>query len=375
MRIFFKKYRIFDAMLNKLKQHWEVQTRELILILCTFAITGTVTAWLSKKVAEWLFLDKYGFAWWTSKIVMLIFGYQVIILIVGFCFGMFSFFWKYEKKILARFGFFKKEFAETVMAQPLVPDHPKKEFMDKIEALSPEIQKSTDLLENSSREIEKKNFLHGNLQNNAEKSKHDLPKLKSCIAIFASGAGSNAQKIIDHFRNSNETEIALIVCNKQKAGVLSIAENEGIPVLLLNKNKLLDTGYVEELQKEKIEVIVLAGFLWQIPAVLIRAFPNRIINIHPGLLPDYGGKGMYGNAVHEAVLGAQEKESGITIHFVDEIYDHGEIIFQATCSIEPNETIDGLKKKIHQLEHEHFPKEIEKIIKNLRENNVGGTTF
>ena len=370
MHLFFKKYRIFDAMLNKLKQHWEVETRELILILCTFAITGTVTAWLSKKVAEWLFLDKYGFAWWTSKIIMLIFGYQVIILIVGFCFGMFSFFWKYEKKILARFGLFKKEFAEEVMAEPLVPDHHKKELLHKKDNLPSKIQKSTDLQEKSRREIKKNNYLPGDPRNNSDKFVHDLPKLKFRIAIFASGAGSNAQKIIDHFRNSKETEIALIVCNKQRAGVLSIAENEGIPVLLLNKHTLFDTGYVDELQKENIDVIVLAGFLWQIPAVLIRAFPFRIINIHPGLLPSYGGKGMYGNAVHEAVINAKEKESGITIHFVDEIYDHGEIIFQAKCSIEPDETIDSLKNKIHKLEHEHFPQQIEKFIKDSREKNL-----
>lgn len=347
-------------MLNKLKQHWEVQTKELILILCTFAITGTVTAWLSKKVAEWLFLDKYGLSWWISKIVVLIFGYQVIILIVGFCFGMFSFFWKYEKKILARFGFFKKELANKVMAEPLVPDHHKKEQSNKNEDLHTQTHNQADSQIETADKIQQKN-----IKNTVTKT-GDLLQKKLRVAIFASGAGSNAQKIIDHFRESKDADIPLIVCNKQKAGVLSIAEKEGIPVLLLNKNTLIETGYVAELQKEKIDLIVLAGFLWQIPPILIRAFPQRIINIHPGLLPAYGGKGMYGNAVHEAVIKASEKESGITIHYVDEIYDHGEIIFQAKTKIEADETIDSLKNKIHALEHEHFPKEIEKIIEEVR---------
>ena len=322
-------------MLKKLKQHWEVNTKELILILCTFAITGTLTAWLSKKVAEWLFLDKYGFAWWASKIVILIFGYQVIILIVGFCFGMFSFFWKYEKKILARLGFFEKSLEMKIKAEPLVAEHPHKANPDT-----------------------------GPLFFENKKNSQTEKKLR--IAIFASGAGSNAQKIIDHFRNSGEAEIALIVCNQQKAGVLSIAEKEGIPVLFIQRNLLSATGYVEALKKEHIDVIVLAGFLWQIPPSLIKAFPKKIINIHPALLPAYGGKGMYGNAVHQAVIDAQEPESGITIHFVDEKYDHGEIIFQAKSRVSPNDTIDSLKNKIHLLEHEHFPKVIEKVIMEIR---------
>ena len=354
-------------MLNKLKQHWEVQTKELILILCTFAITGTITAWLSKKIGEWLFLDKYGLSWWISKIVVLIFGYQVIILIVGFCFGMFSFFWKYEKKILARFGFFKNELANKVMAEPLVPDHHKKEQTNKYEDLHTQTHNQPDLQKKNNEKIKNNDILPDNfILEDAVIDTTDSSPQKFRIAIFASGAGSNAQKIIDHFRKSKDAEIALIVCNKHRAGVLSIAEKEGIPVLLLNKNSLLETGYVPELQKEKINLIVLAGFLWQIPAVLIRAYPHRIINIHPGLLPAYGGKGMYGNAVHEAVIKANEKESGITIHYVDEIYDHGEIIFQAKTKIEADETIDSLKNKIHALEHEHFPKEIEKIIEEVR---------
>ncbi len=182
------------------------------------------------------------------------------------------------------------------------------------------------------------------------------------IAIFASGAGSNAQKIIDYFKDSKRIKISLIVCNNPNAGILKIAENENVPVLMIDKQIFLDTGYVAELKNIRIQFIVLAGFLWKIPPVLIEAFKNKIVNIHPALLPAYGGKGMYGNAVHGAVLAAKEKFSGITIHFVDEKYDHGKIIFQATCPVDENETVDNLAQKIHQLEHTSYAREIEKLI-------------
>ena len=182
------------------------------------------------------------------------------------------------------------------------------------------------------------------------------------VAIFASGAGSNAQKIIDHFKNSAFVKIALIVCNKPGAGVLAIAANENIPVLMIEKKLFNDTGYIEELKSYHIEFIILAGFLWKVPSVLINEFTGRIVNIHPALLPSYGGKGMYGNAVHAAVLAANEKQSGITIHFVDDKYDHGEIIFQAQCPVDENETAESLAQKIHVLEHRYYPGEIEKLL-------------
>ena len=182
------------------------------------------------------------------------------------------------------------------------------------------------------------------------------------IAIFASGAGSNAQKIIDYFKSSTKVEINVIVCNNPDAGILKIAANEGIPVLMIEKQMFRNTGYVAELKNYKIQLIVLAGFLWKIPPVLIEHFKNKIVNIHPALLPAYGGKGMYGNAVHSAVLAANEKISGITIHFVDEKYDHGKIIFQSTCPVDENETVGSLAQKIHQLEHASYAKEIEKLI-------------
>lgn len=183
------------------------------------------------------------------------------------------------------------------------------------------------------------------------------------IAVFASGAGSNAQKIIDFFKDHSWIKVALIVCNKIKAGVLEIAEKESIPTLIIEKQRFDQTGYVPELQHYNIDFIVLAGFLWKIPSELIKCFPANIINIHPALLPNYGGKGMYGNAVHKAVIEGNEKESGITIHYVDEIYDNGKIIFQTKCTIDAAETPESLANKIHTLEHAHYPKEIEHVLK------------
>ncbi len=185
------------------------------------------------------------------------------------------------------------------------------------------------------------------------------------IAIFASGAGSNAQKIIDHFRTSGFASVQLIVTNKAGAGVVQIAMSESIPVLQIERNRFIDTGYVAELKKFEIDFIVLAGFLWMIPRVLLQEYAHKIINIHPALLPLYGGKGMYGEAVHTAILNAKEKESGITIHYVDEKYDHGEIILQVKCSISDQETPGTLAQKIHALEHEHYPPVIEQILKTL----------
>src|SRR5580692_8289497 len=173
------------------------------------------------------------------------------------------------------------------------------------------------------------------------------------IAIFASGAGSNAGRIIDHFRHHPIVKISLIACNKPGAGVLEIAEREKIPYIIIDKEKFFrGDAYVDELKEKKIDFLVLAGFLWKIPTDLVKAFPGHIINIHPALLPKYGGKGMYGRFVHEAVIAAKEKESGITIHYVDELYDHGQVIFQVSCPLADGETPESLAQKIHQLEHE-----------------------
>ena len=158
-------------------------------------------------------------------------------------------------------------------------------------------------------------------------------------------------------------KIALIVCNKPGAGVLNIAATHNIPSLLIEKECFFNgDNYLPYLQKHHIDFIVLAGFLWKIPEALIKAFPKKIINIHPALLPKYGGKGMFGHHVHNAVINNREKESGISIHYVDELYDHGEIIFQATCAVEENDTADMLAQKIHILEHRHYPKVIEGLL-------------
>lgn len=187
------------------------------------------------------------------------------------------------------------------------------------------------------------------------------------VAIFASGTGTNAQQLINHFRNHSYIKIALIVCNKSGAGVLTIAQKENIPSLLIEKEQFFrGNAYVDELKQYKVDFIVLAGFLWKVPLPLVQAFPQRIINIHPALLPNYGGKGMYGRFVHEAVIAAKEKESGISIHYVDELYDHGQLIFQASCTIEAGDTADTLAQKIHALEHEHYPLIVEKVILELQ---------
>jgi len=183
------------------------------------------------------------------------------------------------------------------------------------------------------------------------------------IAIFASGAGSNAQKIIDYFKGNQQVKVTLIVCNKPNAGVLNIATNEQIPALIIEKETFFrGDAYVGVLNDYQINFIVLAGFLWKVPEALIAAYPNKIINIHPALLPKYGGKGMYGHFVHEAVIANGEKESGITIHFVNENFDEGKHIFQATCPVLPTDTPDSLAERIHLLEHTHFAKVIESIL-------------
>ncbi len=185
------------------------------------------------------------------------------------------------------------------------------------------------------------------------------------IVIFASGAGSNAQKIIDYFRGST-VKVERILCNKAGAGVLGIAERENIPAVLIDKERFFrGNSYVPELQEINPDLIVLAGFLWKIPQSLISAFRGRIINIHPALLPNYGGKGMYGHHVHEAVLGAGEVQSGITIHYVDEHYDNGDIIFQTACPVLEGDTPETLAHRIHQLEHLYYPKVIEDLLGSL----------
>lgn len=183
------------------------------------------------------------------------------------------------------------------------------------------------------------------------------------IALFASGTGTNSQRIIDHFRHHSGIRVSLIACNNPGAGVLDIAAKENIPQLMLDKERFFrGNAYVKELQEKKIDFLVLAGFLWKIPRPLVEAYRGRIINIHPALLPKYGGKGMYGRHVHESVIAAGDRQTGITIHYVDELYDHGQVIFQAFCQVDPDDTPETLAQKVHRLEYAHFPKIIEAVI-------------
>jgi phosphoribosylglycinamide formyltransferase-1 len=191
--------------------------------------------------------------------------------------------------------------------------------------------------------------------------------LKTRIAIFASGSGSNAQKLMEHFKNHTQGEIVLVLSNNPQAYVLQRADNFEIPTHVFTRHEFYQTDDVVKLLKNvETDLIVLAGFLWLIPPLLLQAFPNQIINIHPSLLPKYGGKGMYGDHVHNAVLANGETEGGITIHFVNEHFDEGEIIHQARYKIEPGDTLDAIKLKGQHAEHHHFPRVIEGLLKKIR---------
>ena len=182
------------------------------------------------------------------------------------------------------------------------------------------------------------------------------------LSIFVSGNGTNLQRIAEYFVNNPEVEIANVVCNNPKAYSIERAKNLGIPLRMITKQDFHSEAFVQEMQALDVDLIVLAGFLWKVPEALIKAFPKRIVNIHPALLPKYGGKGFYGEHVHEAVVAAKEAQSGITVHYVNELYDSGEIILQARVSLDEKETPDSLAAKIHQLEQAYFPVAIEQVL-------------
>ncbi len=180
------------------------------------------------------------------------------------------------------------------------------------------------------------------------------------IAIFASGRGSNAAKIMAHFSDDPHGVVALVCSNRADAGVLETAQENGIETYILDRARFNDGhSVVQQLKNANIDLVVLAGFLWKIPADMIEAFPNRIVNIHPSLLPKFGGHGMYGMNVHKAVIEAGESHSGITIHLVDDLYDHGARLFQARVKVEPNDTAEQLASRVLELEHRYYPKVIE----------------
>jgi phosphoribosylglycinamide formyltransferase 1 len=186
------------------------------------------------------------------------------------------------------------------------------------------------------------------------------------LAIFASGNGSNAEAIIKYFEHDNNIKIALVVSNNPAAGVNEIAKRNNIPLQIISNLALQNPELIlEQMKIFEIDWIVLAGFLRKMPVNVIKKFRNKIINIHPALLPKYGGKGMYGNKVHEAVILNKETEAGITIHFVNEHYDEGEIIFQKKISVAQNETVETLRIKINRIEHQHYPAVIQQVINNL----------
>jgi phosphoribosylglycinamide formyltransferase 1 len=186
------------------------------------------------------------------------------------------------------------------------------------------------------------------------------------IAIFASGNGTNAQRIIDYFHGSHQISVGLILCNNPNAYVLERARIAKVPAVCFNRKEFYESNFILDiLTVQGITLIVLAGFLWLIPEYLLDAYRGNIINIHPALLPKYGGKGMYGMRVHEAVIQSGDRESGITIHQVNKNYDEGQIIFRAKCNVEPMDTPESLAEKIHQLEYRHFPVVIESVIRLL----------
>lgn len=192
------------------------------------------------------------------------------------------------------------------------------------------------------------------------------------LVIFASGTGTNATAIVNYFKKTDKATVSLIVSNNPNAGVLEMAKRENIPFLIINKQTFHEALLIEQLSEYNSSLIILAGFMWKVPQAMVDAFRDKIINIHPALLPAYGGKGMYGHHVHHAVIGAQEKESGITIHYVNEHYDEGNIILQARCKVDEKDSPDELANRIHKLEHFYYPRVVEYLLGNLSPEEVGG---
>ena len=183
------------------------------------------------------------------------------------------------------------------------------------------------------------------------------------IIIFASGTGTNARAIMQYFKHYPDVKIEAIICNKPKAGVIDVAQEFQVPYYLITRKDLYETDNVLNLlQSPETDLIVLAGFLWLIPENILEAFPDKIINIHPALLPAHGGAGMYGMKVHESVIHAKDQETGITIHYLNEKYDEGKVIVQKTIAVEPDDTAESIAKKVHELEHAWYPKTIAQLL-------------
>jgi formyltetrahydrofolate-dependent phosphoribosylglycinamide formyltransferase len=288
-------------MFSRLQQKWKVSGLQLLLILCTFALGGSLCGYIGRIIMQATGIEN-SLGYGSLYILLVTLLWPLCVLTISIPLGQFTFFSNYLRKMGMRFGLVK-----------------------------------------STEEPQPDEFIH--------------------LAIFASGAGSNALKLMEYFHNHPGIKITLLVSNKPGAGALHHAANNGINSLIIEKERFFrgDT-YLPELHSAGIDFIVLAGFLWKIPPALIQAYPQRIVNLHPALLPKYGGKGMYGRHVHEAVIAAGDEESGITIHFVDELYDHGATIFQAMCPVEKEDTPESLAAKIHLLEHKHLPKVVEDVV-------------
>ena len=281
-------------MFKRLKEKWKISWTSFVLVFCTFAIGGSSCGYLGRKLLTLTGIES-GVLYYTLYILLMCLLWPLCVIVVSIPMGQFGFFRNYLRKM-----------SQTIFG---------------VSSKAPKAQ-------NGSFSIKQRN-----------------------LAIFASGAGSNALKVIEHFKGHPSIRVSLIVCNNQ------------VPVLMIEK-KDFEHGnmYVKELSKYEIGFIVLAGFLWKMPEAFLNAYPRHIINIHPSLLPKFGGKGMYGSRVHEAVIAAGEKESGITVHYVNGQYDEGEHLFKATCTVDATDTPETLATKVHALEHLHFARVIEDVI-------------
>ncbi len=187
------------------------------------------------------------------------------------------------------------------------------------------------------------------------------------IVIFASGSGSNAENLITHFKGNKEAQVVMVLCNNPKALVLERAKRLEVSAFTFNRTAFIETDDVLDLLKTvKPDLIVLAGFLWKFPKIIIDSFPNKVINLHPALLPNYGGRGMYGMHVHNAVIANKDAETGITIHYVNEHYDEGDIIFQVKCDVNATDTAEDVAGKIHKLEMKYFPEVVEGVLNSIK---------
>lgn len=343
-------------MFTRLQQKWKVNGWRLLLILITFAVGGSLCGYLGRIILNQLAINQSVIRIILYVVIVTIL-WPLCVIVISIPTGQFLFFRSYLKKMGQRI-------AGKKPAGPVAPET--------AGSGTPAAPKPKNKQEEVPQPKKSFNFNPNSPVPGTQRRPSDEPVKPASfrIAVFASGAGSNAAKIIEHFKGKPGIAIGLIVCNKPGAGVLGIAEREGIPTLLIEKEKFFrGNAYVDELKEANISFIVLAGFLWKVPGALVQAFSGRIVNIHPALLPNYGGKGMYGMNVHNAVISAKEKESGITIHFVDEVYDHGAVIYQAICTISETDTPEMLAEKIHQLEHAHYPRVIEEVINELQKRS------